>query len=113
MSKNPKITSREARRRRMFTLMERYESGSLTQAEFCKRYKLAKGTFAYWLRKYRSMQADQVGFASVKILPSALPSNQVPGTLSLTYPDGSRLQFDSTVAPGYIRQLIPGLESHE
>lgn len=113
MSQNQTISPREARRRHMFALMNRYDSGSWSQAEFCSRYDLARSTFLYWLGKYRKSQQNDDGFSVLKIESATQRVDSGPGKLSLTYPDGIRLNFDSSVPPGYIRQLIPVLSSHE
>lgn len=97
----------------MFELVKRYESGSRTQAEFCAYYRLAKGTFSYWLRKYRADRSEAGGFIAVKVSSPVLDGESSPSTLMLTYPDGSRLGFDSSVPVAYIRELIPGLACDE
>ena len=37
----------------MFTLVEEYLTGVITQNDLCQREEIKKGTFKYWQRKYR------------------------------------------------------------
>ncbi len=110
---------RASQQEKMFALIQRFERSGLTQSKFWQTHEVSRSTFHYWLRKYRRTQVDgqpgPAGFIGIKVRRDSksgnLPSCSSPSFLELTYPDGSRLRFESSVAAEYIRHFIPGLEN--
>ncbi len=69
-----------------------WEQSGLTQKAFCEQHALNYYRFGYWRRKYREqIQGDAVqarkGFIPVQYSPE-----RVAGGLSLTLPNGIRVQ---------------------
>lgn len=113
-----KITSspRADHQKKMFSLIKRFDSGNQNQSGFWQAHGLSRSTFHYWLRKYRKahsgVKPGPTGFINLKVesAPNSkkAKSHSSSSWLELSYPDGSRLSFESSVSPEYIRQLIPG-----
>ena len=52
--------------------IEAWQASSLSQAAYCREYKLNSKTFGNWLRIYRTEQMDfQVPAAMIPVMPAA------------------------------------------
>jgi len=86
---------------KMFTLVEEYLTGSISQVDLCNREGLKKGTFKYWYRKYREDKKSKVSKRSPKktvstdFIPIAVCAAGVPDCqeLELIYPSGVHLRL--------------------
>lgn len=90
-------------RLKMFSLVEEYLSGGITQKELSAREGIKVGTFKYWHRKYKSAQLEQStcqksakrdkdrDFIPITVSEVAPIS---PSKLDFYYPNGVRLQLN-------------------
>jgi len=106
---------------KMFTLVEEYLRGEITQNDLCQREGLKKGTFKYWQRKYREeSKAGTLKKLSKKVItsdfiPVSIPVVAVPSSckLELVYPNGVRLHLSTVIdANGLstLKQLVSCLD---
>jgi hypothetical protein len=92
--------NRVTRRRRMFSLIELYESGTESRADFCTHHRLSLSTFSWWQRQYRlsrkgdSKPATLPPPSFIRVLPPVSS-----GVFELWLPDGCSVRFPSGI-PG-------------
>ena len=107
----------------MFSLVEEYLSGGVTQSVLCEREGLKKGTFKYWHRKYRLEQLGQVQMSTpinkskrsdfLSISVSEVIESTSTYDLELCYPNGVRLHFNTVLDTNgllTIKQLLSCLD---
>lgn len=91
----------------MFSLIEIWRSGNLTQQEFCRQKDLDYQRFHYWLKKYKLSRGE---LKSGKVAPSFvkvdLSSMATTGVIELCLPDGRKLIFHQPVEVGFLRSLL-------
>jgi hypothetical protein len=100
-----KITH-QAKRTAWQRKIEAYRISGLTSSEFCRKNKVTRPVFQYWLRKIPLHNPGQpVSFVE---LPPSTPSIQVvrPATYEVTFPSGLKLAFEHDVNPGKLIELI-------
>lgn len=106
--------NREAKRARMFGLIENYMSKDCKQKDFCKDHNIAYQTFLFWLKQYRHEKQDSEygkkqktgtdGFIPISVPESGYSFSEYP--LEILYPNGIRLFLDSRTNIQLLKQLI-------
>jgi transposase-like protein len=95
-------------RDRMFSLVEEYLLGGITQKELSVREGIKVGTFKYWHRKYQSAQSDlEPSKKSTKkckdrdFIPITVSEVApiAPSKLEFYYPNGVRLELSVVLNP--------------
>ena len=106
----------------MFSLVEEYLSGVITQIDLCEREGIKKGTFKYWQRKYREeSKAGTLKKSSKKkkdaksdFIPITVPvAVSSSFELEFVYPNGVRLHLNTVMdAKGLsiVKQLLSCLD---
>jgi hypothetical protein len=105
---------RVTRRRRMISLIELYNAGTESRADFCKHHRLPLSTFSWWQRQYRlsrkgdSQRATLPPLPFIRVLPPASS-----GVFELSLPDGCSIRFPSGIPSdefiGLVSRLRAGL----
>jgi len=89
----------------MYPLVAKWESSSQSKASFCQAHGLSVDTFRYWHKKYKEDQPrDAGGFVPLAIEQPEAGCGEV--AISITYPNGVRLELGELVGPAYLSQLI-------
>ena len=105
-------TGQHGREQKMFGQVEAYLSGDLTQQQFCESAGLAKSTFQYWLRKYRSVH-DQGISTSGDFLPvrwdSMAARQAAPVNCEIELPGRMFIRFHSASLTSSLAGLIHSL----
>ena len=65
-------TAERKSRAHWIELMSSYESGDLSQREFCKRHAVAYSTFGYWRKRLRSPVVPSASEPLLELSPLAL-----------------------------------------
>lgn len=87
--------------KKMFSLVDEYLEGGITQTALCDREGLKKGTFKYWQRKYREeskksrSKKSSKKVSSTDFIPISVPTVDVTSDIELDfyYPNGVRLEL--------------------
>ena len=91
----------------MFSLIEVWRSGNLTQVEFCRQKDLDYQKFHYWLRKYKDSRGEVASSkAAHSFIKVDLPSMVSTGAVELCLPDGRKLIFHQPVEVSFLRSLL-------
>ncbi len=91
----------------MYALMEAYERSGKKQREFCREQGIQKSTFGYWLRKYRTKEADSPGFVPLQMNSPKGPLYDTGGNiLEIRYPGDIVVVFQELVPAAYLRTLL-------
>jgi hypothetical protein len=61
----------------ILSILEEYEKSGFTQKEFCEVSDINEVTFYSWLKKYRPKQDNEKGFATIEIVPTRQPKEEV------------------------------------
>lgn len=85
-----------------FKLIEKFKSSSLTVKEFCLQHSLNNKTYYYWKKKYENR--DGKGFLPVAIDETGPVE---ASTVTIQYPDGTRLVFEGKANSSALKQLLP------
>ncbi len=87
---NGKMRRSRAERREIF---DRFERTDLSEAAFCRREGIAKGSFSRWKRCFRAPEGEKAGF--VELPPPVQPSSASleAGEMELMLPGGVRLRW--------------------
>jgi len=92
-------------KRKMYPLVEKWESGSQSKASFCQAHGLSVDTFRYWYNKYKRDEPGKLGgFVPLEIEQPAVGGSGV--NISIRYPNGVSLELGELVEPAYLAQLI-------
>lgn len=109
------MTSKElkdSRSREMFSKVEAYLSGDLTQQQFCEEQGFAKSTFQYWLRKYRKFH-NTGNVSSGDFIPVRLGSinghQTTPINCEIEMPGKLVIRFHSASLNSSLTNLIHSL----
>jgi transposase-like protein len=94
--------------------IEKWQASGLTQLQFCKREKLSKSTFSYWLRKYKK-EKGQSKPSQRKPIKTFIPV-EVPrtmdapvlgnGQIDITYPNGVKVSCPESINVHQLKSLI-------
>jgi hypothetical protein len=76
-----------------------FESSNQSIDSFCTAHNLVRGTFTKWYYKLRK-------HSQTNILPVQLSSPIAPVMIGISFPNGSRLEFDSNLPVTYATILI-------
>ena len=91
---------------KMFLVIEQWEESIMTQVEFCRSQKIPKSTFYYWLKKYK----EEKGGLQNPFIPLTIKGDEksacVPCELTISYPNGVKVDFCGRPDTKYIRELI-------
>ena len=102
-----KKSERENWKREMFSLIKEWQTGEISQKDFCDRHDLSIHTFYYWLRKYKQAHSSSNnGFLPVEIGPSVRDTR---GEIQIHYPNGVLITLDKAVSVSRIRALIKAM----
>lgn len=78
-------------------IFKRFEASAMSQAAFCWREKIAKGSFSNWKKRFEEEEESggtPGGFVEVgPVLPAPPTSFLDPGELELSLPGGVRLRW--------------------
>ena len=87
---NGKMRRSRAEWRRIF---DRFETTDLSEAAFCRREGIAKGSFSRWKHCFRASEGEKAGF--VELPPPVHPSSASleAGEMELALPGGVRLRW--------------------
>jgi len=104
-----KKTTRQDNQEKWYLRIEDFLSREITQIDFCQESGLNKGTFVYWLRKYRAAVKEDGPNGFIALHPSGEPALNFGrqeimlrvGAVELSLPSDQRLE---TLIP-----LIKGL----
>ena len=87
----------------MFAMIEQYQNSKLPRQTFCDQQGIAKSTFEYWLRKYRSkVHQGESDFIHIDMEP-------VSGTnymMEVQTRKGSYFRFSTIVPLDYLKRLM-------
>jgi len=74
-------------------IFDRFERSDLSEAAFCRREGIAKGSFSRWKRCFRAPEGEKAGF--VELPPPVQPSAAFleAGEMELVLPGGVRLRW--------------------
>jgi hypothetical protein len=94
--------------------IEQWQTSGLTQDEYCKREKLAKSTFSYWLKKRRKQKYHSNAllkkpvkkFIPVEISGTADVPVLSDGQIQITYPNGLKVICPSGINIQQLKTLI-------
>lgn len=91
-----------AKQQRFKEHIEKWEGSGLSQAAYCRRYKLNIKQFGYYLRRYKSIDtAPTPRFAEVQTSEKS--------SLSLSFPGGIILQIEGPVDSTQLREVCEAL----
>jgi hypothetical protein len=89
--------------------IEAWQASSLSQAAYCREYKLNSKTFGNWLRIYRTEQMDfQVPAAMIPV--NIKPAISSTSALYLHGSGGHTLQLPTDVSPQWLGELLKCLD---
>ena len=104
------------RRRKMFELVRKHQSGNLTIAQFCRKHKINQWVFWYWKKKLVCKDASpmpvksqkeplpQVAFHPVRSSTEIVPGQG--GKIEIHYPSGVQVDIPDTYDPARLKILI-------
>lgn len=102
----------DTRAQEMFSKIEAYLSGNLSQQQFCQGEGLAKSTFQYWLRKYRRVNNHQI-VSSGDFLPVQMVAlngdARMPADFEIELPGKLVIRFHSVSLNSSLVNLIHSL----
>jgi len=95
-----KKTTRQDNQEKWYLRIEDFLSREITQINFCQEAGLNKGTFAYWLGKYRAASQKESPNGFIALQPSGEPSSSFGGqeitlrvgAVELSLPPDQRLE---------------------
>ncbi len=88
--------------------IEAWQASGLSQAAYCRQYKLNAKTFSNWLRVYRN---EQVSFEVAPMIPVEIkPSVSLTGSLWLRLPGGHALELPADISPQWLGELLKCLD---
>jgi len=91
----------------MFSLIEAWRSGNLTQQEFCREKALDYQKFHYWLRKYKISRGElTISKPESSFVKVDLASTTTTGAVELCLPDGRKLILHQPVGVAFLRSLL-------
>ena len=110
--------TRIQKRKQMYAMIESYQSGDLTQKEFCLKNGINYSTFRFWLHQYRQEEGNASkeqdnpfasgDFVPINISPSAehLDRETAGFQCRIEYPCGTRISFGTVPETAIIRELL-------
>jgi hypothetical protein len=115
MKKNQKYTQED-----MYLAIELWKESGQSQQEFCRQNKLAKGTFIYWLKKYRKEKSGKPDLKNHKITKAESPFipldiisstriDHIPDNsmlITITYPTGVQVTCPTGIGVQQLKALI-------
>jgi transposase-like protein len=84
-------------------MIEQWKESGMTQAAFCREYKISESLFYYWHRRYKQ-ENNQNNFLPVQIKAVNKPTESNP--IEIHYPNQVRLVIPANTPIEFIRQLI-------
>ena len=90
-------------RKQMFASIASWQSGELTQKEWCRQQEISYHIFHYWYRKYREEHSESDNannFVRVAIKSEASASCEV------VFADGTKILFRGPVPTSYLKSLL-------
>ena len=72
--------------------IEAWQATGQSQKGFCKAHDLSYHQFGYWIRKFRRQAEQDHSQQSSGFVPVTVSTHQEPDGLSLTLPNGIRVQ---------------------
>ena len=87
---NGKVRRSRAEWRKIF---DRFERTSLSQAAFCRREGIAKGSFSRWKRCFRAPEGEKAGFVELPAPVQPSSTSLEAGEMELVLPGGVRLRW--------------------
>ena len=74
-------------------ILDRFERSDLSEAAFCRREGIAKGSFARWKRSFQAPEGEKADFVELPppVQPSSVPLEA--GEMVLVLPGGVRLRW--------------------
>ena len=92
-----KKASRQSNQEKWFLHIAQFLSKGISQDSYCQAEGLKKGTFAYWLRKYRSASTDTRG-----------AKKEGTGFISLRPLKSPSIDQETTLRVGAVELILPG-----
>jgi hypothetical protein len=86
-----------------FPVIEKFQTAKAagkTVEEYCRQQSINTKTFYYWKKKY--LARGTKGFVPLSVVEQV--SRKV---ITIQYSDGTRLVFEDTAKPLFIRKLLP------
>ena len=87
---NGKVRRSEAEWRKIF---DRFESSDLSEAAFCRREGIAKGSFSRWKRSFRASEGEKAAFVEFPPPVATSVVSLEAGEMELVLPGGVRLRW--------------------
>ena len=103
----------QAKRVRMFRLIEEQEQSEESQIEFCKKQKLSIATFGYWRKKHKKYLAEKTNRKTTNFVPLKIKIKPVERTntlLEVELPNQIILRcttWSSENIPSLVAELYP------
>jgi transposase-like protein len=92
-------------------LVSEFESGDLTQVEFCRRHGLVQSTLGRYLRRERvSSEAKERGLVAVELVAKKLGTKQTGCGLSVMVGSERRIVVESDFDAASLQRLVQVLE---
>jgi hypothetical protein len=86
---------------RLFSLIELWQKGNISQKSFCEQNNIAYHVFHYWYRRYRQQQPGGNVFTELSV------SRSREASVTLTGSNGIRLEVSCTQeSAGFIKTLL-------
>jgi len=96
----------EARRKKMYRLIDVWQNSGLSQASFCRQHGIAPTTFRDWLKRYKATKNQSSsltkGFVPVKV-------EQMPNKIfdaELMFPNGISVRLNKSIDTTLLTHLI-------
>lgn len=94
-------------RQAMFSLVEQWQAGGLTQKQFCAQHNIVLHTFYYWYKRYRQQNdTDKLQPSNVFMEIQANALVNTGAALEILLAGGHRLLFHQPVSAAFIKEVI-------
>jgi hypothetical protein len=102
--------TRDETRRRMTTLVQRWDESKETQAVFAQHHGVSPAKLRYWVRRLASRQADApaVTFTPVRVRDVASPER---GTIVVSLATGEHLVISPGAPADLVRAVVAALRA--
>ena len=113
MSEEQKVRRRKRRRTpaEIQQVVSEFESGDLTQVEFCRRHDLVLSTLGRYLRQERGWsETRHSGLVTVELAAKKVGAESAECGLSVMVGSGRRIVVESDFDAGTLQRLVQVLE---
>ena len=74
-------------------IFDRFETTDLSEAAFCRREGIAKGSFSRWKHSFRASEGEKADFVELSPPGQPRPAFLEAGEMELVLPGGVRLRW--------------------